>query len=330
MARILFVADAGPQVGGGHVMRSLTLALALQARGAACAFRSHPEGDAVLAVFAPDMPRAESADGFDAVVFDHYALSAADHLAIADGRPTLVIDDLADRPLSADIVLDAGIARAPADYRGRVPEPCELLLGPNFAPVRDSFPALRDEALARRTEGGPVRRILVSLGLTDVGGITARVVERLLGAAALDVVVGSGAPSLPALSALAQREPGLTLHVDTDRMPHLTLEADIAVGAGGSSSWERCVLGLPTLLLVLADNQTPAAVALAEAGAVVALDIAEFEDRFDGAAARILGEEPLRKRLSAAAARVCDGQGAGRVAGRLLDLLRRRAAPPHP
>ncbi len=330
MARILFVADAGPRVGGGHVMRSLTLARALRARGADCAFRAHPDGDAVLATFAPEMARADGADGFDAVVFDHYALDAMDHLAIADGRPTLVIDDLADRPLSADIVLDAGMARVPADYRGHVPEHCELLLGPSFAPVRDGFPALRDEALARRAEGGPVRRILVSLGLTDVGGITARAVERLVGSAALDVVVGSGAPSLPALRELAAADPLTTLHVDTDQMPRLTAEADIAVGAGGSSSWERCTLGLPTLLLVLADNQTPAAVALAEAGAVVALDIAEFEDRFDAAAARIIAEDALRRRLSAAAARICDGHGAGRVADRFLDLLRRRAAPGHP
>jgi spore coat polysaccharide biosynthesis predicted glycosyltransferase SpsG len=109
-------------------------------------------------------------------------------------------------------------------------------------------------------------------------------------------------------------------------MARLTARADIAIGGGGSSSWERCVLGLPTLLLVLADNQTQAAVALAEAGAVIALDAAaEFESGFDAAAARLIAEGALRRRLSQAAATVCDGRGADRVADAFLALIRQRA-----
>lgn len=323
--RILFVADAGPAIGGGHVMRSLTLARALEARGAECAFRSHPDGDAVLDVFARDLFRFEDDAGFDALVFDHYALSAADHIAVARGRPTLVIDDLADRPLGADLLLDSGMGRRPEDYRGLVPDGCRLLLGPDHAPMRPEFVALRESALARRADGGPVRRILVSLGLTDVGGFTVPAVEQLRGAAAIDVVVGSGAASVETLEAIAYADPSVTLHVDTRDMARLTAEADIAVGGGGSSSWERCVLGLPTLLLVLADNQLSAAVALAEAGAVIALDAAaEFETGFDAAASRLITEGPLRRRLSAAAARVCDGRGAERVAEAFLDVIRRR------
>lgn len=324
--RILFIADAGPAIGGGHVMRSLTLARALEARGAECAFRSHPDGDAVLDVFARDLFRVDDDAGFDALVIDHYALSAGDHLALAKGRPVLVIDDLADRPLGADMVLDSGIGRRATDYRGLVPDGCELLLGPSHAPMRPDFVALRPETLARRAEGGPVRRILVSLGLTDVGGFTLPAVQRLSGVAELDVVVGSGAPRLAALEALAEAEPSVTLHVDTRDMARLTADADIAIGGGGSSSWERCVLGLPTLLLVLADNQTQAAVALAEAGAVIALDAAaEFETRFDAAAARLIAEGALRRRLSIAAAGICDGRGADRVADAFLALLRQRA-----
>lgn len=317
--RILFVADAGPTIGGGHVMRSLTLVRALEARGAECAFRGHPDGDAILDVFARDLFRVESDAGFDAVVIDHYALSAADHAAIAKGRPTLVIDDLADRPLAADLVLDSGMGRRPRDYAGLVPDGCELLLGPNFAPMRPDFVALRELALARRAEGGPVRRILISLGLTDVGGFTLPAVERLRGTAAIDVVVGSAAASVEALEAIAEADESVTLHVDTRDMARLTAEADVAIGGGGSSSWERCVLGLPTLALVLADNQLGAAVALAEAGAIIALDAhAEFETGFDAAAARLIGEAHLRRRLSAAAATICDGLGAGRVADAFL------------
>jgi UDP-2,4-diacetamido-2,4,6-trideoxy-beta-L-altropyranose hydrolase len=322
--RILFVCDAGPDVGGGHVMRSLTLAGALAEAGADCAFLARPAVEAVLDAFAPDTARTVAAEPFDAVVFDHYGLAAPDHRACAKGRPTLVIDDLANRPLEADLVLDAGPARRPEDYAGLTPPGATLLLGPNHAPVRPAFPALRDQALARRAAGGPVRRILISLGLTDVGGITGRVVDLLLsriGDVALDVVVGGGAPSLPRLRAMS--DPRLSLHVDTQAMPRLTLEADLAVGAGGSTSWERCILALPTLTLILADNQIAAATALEAAGASPSLDVGapDFDTAFGAAIDRLLADADWRASLSAASAQVCDGGGAQRVATALLTAI---------
>ena len=340
---ILFLADAGPTVGGGHVMRSLTLAQALAAEGATCVFLATPAAQAVLEAFGGEIARididppslavlvevaADHAQAFDAVVLDHYGLSAPEHRAIAGGRPTLVIDDLANRPLAADLVLDSGPARRATDYDGLIPPHAELLLGPNHAPVRPAFGALRKAALARRATAPKVGRILVSLGLTDVGAITGRVVDLMLpltGQSILDVVLGSGAPSLPALRALATREPHLVLHVDSQEMPRLTLDADLAVGAGGSTSWERCVLALPTLLLMLADNQREASQALAGADAVLALDVAapDFETAFAADLARLLEEPLLRDRLSTASAAVCDGRGAARVADRFLALLRR-------
>lgn len=326
MSRILFVCAAGASIGGGHVMRSLTLARALEARGAACAFLASPEVAALLDAFAPDMARAADDEGFDALVFDHYGLWADDHRAIAKGRPTQVIDDLADRPLAADLVLDSGPARAPEDYAGLVPPGARLLLGPAYAPVRPAFAALREEALARRARGGPARRILVSLGLTDVGGITCRVVgllRPLVGDVALDVVLGGGAASLPALRALAEQDPRLTLHVDAQDMPRLTLEADLAVGAGGSTTWERCVLALPSLTLVLADNQAPAARALAAMGAGVWLDVgsADFEAAFAREVTDLLANAERREAMSTASAQVCDGLGAERAAGVFLALV---------
>lgn len=340
--RVLFLADAGPTVGGGHVMRSLTLARALQDQGAACTFLAPPAVATVLDSFGTDVERiaidaldlpalidvaADRALAFDAVVIDHYGLSAPDHRRIAGTKPTLVIDDLADRPLAADLVLDSGPARQAADYDGLIPPRAELLLGPNHAPVRPAFGLLRKAALARRASAPPVRRILVSLGLTDVGAITGRVVDLMLpltSEATLDVVLGSGAPSLPGLQALAARQPRLVLHVDSQDMPRLTLEADLAVGAGGSTSWERCVLALPTLLLVLADNQREASQALAEAEAVLALDVAapDFAAAFTADLSRLLGDSQLRDRLSTASAAICDGHGAARAAERFLGLLR--------
>jgi UDP-2,4-diacetamido-2,4,6-trideoxy-beta-L-altropyranose hydrolase len=323
--KVLFVCAAGPSVGGGHVMRSLTLARALAARGADCAFAATPEVAVVLDAFAPDMARADTDAGFDALVFDSYALTAQDHRAVAQGRPTLVIDDLADRPLTADLVLDAGPARKAQDYAGLVPDDARLLLGPNYAPVRPAFADLRDDALVRRAEHGPVRRILVSLGLTDVGGITGRVtrlLQPILGEARLDLVVGGGAPSLPDLWALAGEDPRIELHVDTQHMPQLVFDADLAIGAGGSTTWERCVLALPALTLILADNQVAAARALEAAGVTPCLDVgaADFEAAFVREVEGLLKSEDRRAELSAASATVCDGQGADRVAEAFLAL----------
>jgi UDP-2,4-diacetamido-2,4,6-trideoxy-beta-L-altropyranose hydrolase len=335
--RILFVADAGPEVGGGHVMRSLTLARALEGQGATCAFAGPPAMAELLDVFAPGTQRriaddpaaAVAGEAFDAIAFDHYRLAEPDHRALAAGRPSLVIDDLADRAIGGDVVLDSGPGRKAEDYLGKAPDDARLLLGPQFAPVRLEFAALREPALAWR--GEPVLRILVSLGLTDVGGITARVVERLrprVGDIGLDVVLGAAAPSLAGLAKVARHDPRLMLHVDTPHMARLTAEADIGIGAAGSSTWERCVLGLPSLMLVLADNQRAAARALAERDAALVIDLAQpdFDAAFDRALTRLLRDADLRRGLAAASAAVCDGLGAGRVAEVFLRLIAGRAA----
>ena len=338
---ILFVVDAGPLVGGGHVMRSLTLAQALSEQGSECRFIAPPAVDAILSAFAPQMPRrpaastapadlAEAAAGerFAAVVFDHYGLSEGDHRALAQGRPTLVIDDLADRPLGADLLLDSGPARRAGDYTGLTPDSVRLLLGPHYAPVRPEFAALRDQALSWR--GEPVGRVLVSLGLTDLDGITGRLVERLrpkISDVGIDVVLGDSAPSLASLTKIARRDTRIALHVDTTHMARLTAEADISIGAAGSSTWERCTLGLPTLMVVLAENQRQAAAAVAERGAALCVDggVDGFEASFDRALMRLLTDADLRRDLAAASAELCDGLGAPRVAEVFLKMVAARA-----
>ncbi len=341
---ILFVCDAGPVTGGGHVMRSLTLAEALSAAGARCSFVETPAVKAMLDVYAPRMARTPAGSGtieemveaagaastFDAVVFDHYGLEAEDHRAGGAGRSVLVIDDLANRPLLADMVLDSGPDRRAEDYRDLVPAGTALLLGPAHAPVRPAFAALRSRTLARRLEPDPPRRVLVSLGLGDLGAITGRVVEAILPLCEelqLDVVLGADAPSRSKVSALALVYPHVTLHIDSQDMAGLASRADLAIGAGGSSSWERCVLGLPSLLLILADNQRAAARALETAGAVMALEATGQDPALTGALCEdfcsLVQDSRLRMGMSLAAAEVCDGQGAARTATALLTLISR-------
>jgi spore coat polysaccharide biosynthesis predicted glycosyltransferase SpsG len=162
--------------------------------------------------------------------------------------------------------------------------------------------------------------------MTDVGGITGRAAALLapiLGDVTLDLVVGGAAPSLPALRALAEADPRFVLHVDAQDMPRLVLEADLAIGAGGSTTWERCVLALPALTLILADNQIAAARALEAAGVTPCLDVAaeDFEAALVALAKTLIDEPNRRAALSVASAAVCDGRGADRAAEAVLGML---------
>ena len=335
--RILFLADAGAKVGGGHVMRCLTLAEALARAGAQCAFVAVPAARAVLDAFADGavevMPLAEEASASelaaagagrarawsaDAIVADHYGFGPRDDatLAAASAR-LLTVDDLRRRHAHG-LVLDSNIGRTAADYPGR-----EVLAGPAYALVRRAFAALRTGTLARRAGGGAPKRVLVSLGLTDAGAITGRVVRALapaLGDARLDVVVGGEAPSRLELQALAGTDNRVAVHVDARDMAELIAAADIAVGAGGSSAWERCCLGLPSLTVIVADNQRENTAALAGAGATLAIapPSGDFDARLRDAFAKLSSDSGLRASMSAATAALCDGLGADRVAERLL------------
>jgi len=334
-ARILFFADAGPAVGGGHVMRCLTLAAALARRGAVCGFIATPAAGPILEVFADAAVERVAATGdsaealaaaaarwsAQAMVIDHYGFECGHEARLRHAfRPLLVMDDLRRRH-DCDLVLDSNLDRTAADYSGT-----QTLAGPAFALVRPAFAERRDATLARRALGQAPQRLLIALGLTDVGAVTARVVEALLqdlGERELDVVLGAGAPSLARLDALSSRDGRVKLHINTHDMPALTAGADIAIGAGGSSVWERCCLGLPSLTVVLADNQRLNALALETAGAALMLEanLADFDDQLRLRVERLTADARLRHAMSEAAASLCDGHGAERVADSLLSLI---------
>ena len=338
--RILVFPDSGPRIGGGHAMRCLTLARALIARGATCAFAATPSTQVILRAFgapgievfpvSPDPDEAAAgaahwAASFDAdwVLLDHYFLNPEQEAALRVGRRLAVLDDLAERPRVADLVMDSAYGRTAGAYRPLLPPGAVILAGPAYAPVRPEFAAHRAASLLHRREGGHLRHVLISLGLTDVEGITERVVgilRPMLGGLILDVAVGSAAPSRAALCAAAKSDPHLRLHVDSHEMAQLMAAADIAVGAGGSSTWERATLGLPTTTVVLADNQRPMAQAMAQDGLTLTADVGadSFEDDLIGALHKLIGDAVLRRAMSEKAAATCDGLGAERVAEALL------------
>lgn len=348
--RVMFLADCGQNVGGGHVMRCLALAGALIQRGAICAFLAASDVAAVLDVFgdktierlpASDGPlhalveaggRAAEAWGADAVVVDHYGLEAGQEAVLRGaGRRIAVIDDLARRRHDCDLVIDASLGRAPQDYVPLVPPGACALTGPGFALLRPEYAKGRKAALKRRKPRAAPRRLLVSLGLMDFHGVTGRVLhllQPLLGPLAVDAVVGSTASSLPWLKHVASQDRRLTLHVDTKRMARLIAEADIGIGAGGSSTWERAALGLPSLSLILADNQRDVALELDRQEAAIAVETrgAGFAEALPEAFRRLAEDGGLRARLSRNSAALCDGSGALRAADAILGLVADRKA----
>ncbi len=252
----------------------------------------------------------------DWLVMDHYALDAEwEKVALPVGAKLLVIDDLADRPHISDVLLDQNLGRVAADYVAIVPEPCALLIGPAFALLRPAFSQLRAVSLARRSPP-KLAHILVTMGGVDKDDITSGVLEVLARAALpegvhITVVMGAQAP---ALAAVQQRAAGMAVPtrvlVNIDNMAEVMASADLAIGAAGSTSWERCCLGLPTLMLTLADNQAPLAEALAIGKA--AINVADVRSPgWQAALTRALGalEVNTLLQLSSNARTITNGKG---------------------
>jgi UDP-2,4-diacetamido-2,4,6-trideoxy-beta-L-altropyranose hydrolase len=272
-------------------------------------------------------------DGLDAIVFDSYAIDAKLERAFrTKAKKIVVIDDLADRPHDCDALIDSTWGRSIDHYHGLVPPHAQILAGPRYALLRPEFAALRPASLASRTTDGPIHRVLVSFGLTDVGGITARVVNRLLQMqieADLDVVVGPRAESRAALEKLASSDYRVKLHVNPQDMARLMACADLAIGAGGQTSWERCCLGLPSIIVALADNQRASALDLGAAGAAeVVLGVTDANlDAIPTMLLKLLTNPADRRRMAANAAKIVDGRGSSRVCDALLPLLSSVATP---
>jgi len=365
--KVAFRTDASLTIGTGHVMRCLTLARELARRGHDCRFVCRDLPGNLNALVAAEFPltvlpaptgpaparpsdlappdhapwagvswgqdAAESRLALGSVewlIVDHYAFDARwQGDARPEGARVMVIDDLADRRHACDLLLDQNLGRAGADYDGLLPDDAERLIGPRYALLRPEFAANRDAALARR--GGPMRRLLIAPGGVDAGNVSGILLQALASLPlpagfSATVALGPTAPHLAALRGMSLPFP-CDIRAAVPDMAALMSEADLCVGAAGGSAWERCALGLPTLLLVLADNQRDAARALALAGAAWSpgdLHIGPADWLAEGL--RRLSDPAALTAMSIAAARITDGKGTFRVADALEWPLHLRAA----
>lgn len=290
--RIAFRADASAALGSGHLMRCLSLADHAARHGAACVFlcgeaigplaglvRGHGHELCVLPAeedWQSDAAATQRAMGRPAevLVVDHYRLDARWEIEMAPfARLVLCIDDLANRPHRCQLLLDQNYyADSAGRYGGLVPESCTLLLGPRFAMLRDEFDVAR-RSLPPRI--GDVRRVLVFFGGSDPTAETDKALDAisLLGwtDVAFDVVVGAANPRAEALRLRCAAMPNVAFHCQVGNMAELMCAADLALGAGGSAILERLYLGLPSLVVIVADNQQETTRAVAGAGGLILL-----------------------------------------------------------
>lgn len=352
--RIAIRTDASQSIGSGHVMRCLSLADVLRQGGAVVRFvtRGLPTHLAALiqraghevaclaglsaspaqtveSLWPAEMQAQDSAQSCQAVadwsscdwvIVDHYALGAHWETAARSwARRIMALDDLA-RVHDCDLLLDQNLYPEGAQaYDGRLPPSCIRFVGPEYALLRPDFGDAHEVAGAR---DGAVRRLLVFMGGMDAGNYTGTVLEalaRLSPPFPVDVVVGNQHPALAQLQAQCARLPHALCHVQTQDMARLCAAADMAIGAGGGATWERCAVGLPALVVVLAANQRSIVHHGARAGLLYACD----NDAPDAAALEIhiralLGSSGLRNHLSRSALAAVDGRGTLRVARKML------------
>ena len=272
----------------------------------------------------------------DWIICDHYALSAAWQRAARQicHSKIMVIDDIHDRTHDADLLLDQNHAHHASDYAHLVPPSCYILAGTRYALLRDEFAQHRAASLQNRTAHRQPenQNILINLGGVDKDNHTLAVLQALSdyvsGSLKTDtapfratIIMGATAPHLASVQHYAAHAPYPSQVIaNANNMAALMSQATWAIGAAGSTSWERCALGLPTLLITIADNQRSIAAQLQSAGAAIALEASQIHSPAFQAALAHLMQPENQHRLSQAAAQLCDAHGAARVAQHIAQL----------
>jgi UDP-2,4-diacetamido-2,4,6-trideoxy-beta-L-altropyranose hydrolase len=346
----VFRADASVEIGMGHIMRCLTLADELRRVGHRCLFLCYAslgqearlirnQGHAVTF-----LPQSAAAPGWqsdaeesrealktteepvDWLVVDHYGLDANWEISMREHvRRIMVIDDMADRAHACDLLLDQNLLPEVADrYGPLLPSYAAQLLGPKFALLRPEFAAARQKNSSPRN--GVVREILVSFGGTDSANATTLAVQALIDTGitgiTVHVVMGSSAPYADEVADLCFALPWVQFYRPADDMAGLMACSDLALGAAGSTVWERCAVGLPALLISLAPNQIPIARGVAQAGAARYLGPIEEIDteRIGSALQSVLQAPAALQEMSRSAWNLTDGGGTKRVAEEMMRL----------
>lgn len=344
--------DASYTMGTGHVMRCLTLAKKLREAGKVVCFicqdctghmirwiQDEAFAVRVISHAVCNNQREDARESFnvlkalpavDWLIVDHYGLDKAWELAVKPLVSSLiVIDDLANRAHACDVLIDANAHQNPDCYQPWVPSGCLMLTGTAFALIRGEFLTLRPQyPKVRKIDDRNPFNILVSFGGSDPYGTTEMVLDalQLVSSHVSRVVVVSvvlGMRSALPLSTLRQRYPDFNVIAHTTKMGQLLKKADFVIGAGGTSSWERCCMGLPSCLISIADNQLEVCHQLQAMGVAFywghynTVSSGEVAQKLEG----LLSSPKTLEKMALKAFQLIDGRGSSRIVEQLLKHL---------
>ena len=355
--KCVFRVDASVAMGTGHVMRCRTLAKTLKRTGADVKFitRAHPghlgdrlARDGFAVSLLPQPQGSEIKEGSyaawlgvsqqddaiqtihalknqacDWLIVDHYGLDQIwERQVRSHAHKLMVIDDLANRNHVCDLLLDQNYALAAEErYRPWVPAHCQMLIGPRYALLRPEYAQYRETIPPCR---GELTRVLVFMGGGNNANITCKVLAALsadqLAHLEVDVVIGANFSHKRGITEQANARPNTHIHGPRSHLADLMSKADLAVGAGGATTWERLCVGLPSLVISINENQVPACKALASSGFIHYLGDAHDLDvaAIELALVNVLTEPTRLRDLAVSNQVLVDGQGASRVAEALI------------
>ena len=329
-------ADASTAIGTGHVMRTLALAQAWLDKGGKVVFASAELPDALqrrltaegLLTHQLDVEPGSDRDADETlaiagkyqaqwVVVDGYRLTASYRDTLAgSGLNVLRVDDFEDtgRP-DTTLLLNQNLG-AVADLYPNWHDPERLLLGPRYALIRRELLVAVPKP---RSHAQTAPRILVTLGGSDPDNQTLKVVRALQTVPAKDleaaILVGAGNPHTESLRQAVADDRRLRLHYDVQNMGDLLSWADMAISAAGGSAWERALFGLPSLTMILADNQIRVAAALDRHG--WSTNLGWFHQitvpQLTDAVCSFMNDKPRREGQSRRSQQAVDGHGAART-----------------
>lgn len=338
--------DASIDTGTGHVMRCLTLADELRQSGASVSFVCREGGGNLIELIGRKgyvvhrLPAGidleadkrltqrvlkEQPAPPDWLISDHYDFDVLWESPLRRFvKKIMVIDDLANRQHDCDLLLDQNFSLNETRYQELLPKHCIKLLGPKYALLRPQFREARENLKERN---GEIRRILIFMGGVDAVNETCKILRAIKVLnhpdISTDVVIGVSNPYRNEVETLASRLPNTTCHFHVENMAKLLAAADFSVGAGGTTTWERCCIGLPTMVIAIAENQVETIRELSREGNVFYAgcheDITEQDLSEDLSFFRRHPE--VVRQVSLKAKELVDGRGTETVVSYLSDRL---------
>lgn len=312
----IFRFEASKEIGAGHAIRSSVLADALVEKGWKCQIVTKEESYQMI----PALARFQRIDpdlfdwtpvSCDLLIVDNYALDVNYEKRFrAFAKKILVIDDL-KRQHDCDFLVDFNYGRKKSDYHSLVPQNCQLFIGNKYVFIRSLFAEKRLEALKKRRATTKIERILISMGGGDFQNTIVKALElikRSRFTGHIDIVLGFREPKQNIVRTYVQTHQisNCTFHVNPN-MIDLMMKTDLAIGAGGTSVWERCCLGLPQMIFQIVDNQE---IILRNMASFVAVDEQGFLSLFC---------PTIYQQKITASSQIVDGLGVKRLLNVIID-----------